>query len=80
LRAPTEVEFKEWLQHPVTIALMKCLDANRDQLRRQWEAGSFSDYAKDGTILTNVANMGTCKGYAFVMELEYSQLEIEDGE
>lgn len=72
-----EEEFADWLQHPVTQALREVLAHRREQLRRQWEGGSFTDYSKDGTILTNVGNMGTCRGYAFVEELEYEILETE---
>ena len=79
MRAPTEEEFKEWLQHPATQTLMKVLGARREELRRQWEGGSFTDYAKDTTALVNVGNVGTCKGYAFVMELTYEDLELDDG-
>ncbi len=78
MRAPTEEEFKEWLQHPATQTLMKVLGARREELRRQWEGGSFTDYAKDTTALVNVGNVGTCKGYAFVMELTYEDLELND--
>lgn len=77
----SEGEFKEWLQHPVTRAMRELLEQKRDQLRRQWESGAFSDYEKDAVVLTNVANLGTCKGFAFVQELEYDDFltEIDDG-
>lgn len=79
-RAITENEFNEWLQHPATKALMEVLAAKREDLRQQWEGGSFTDYEKDSTVLVNVGNLGTCKGYAFVMELTYEQYisEIDD--
>ena len=73
----SETEFNEWLQHPVTLAVKAVLEEKRDVLRRQWEAGSFTDYEKDGTVITNVANMGTCKGYAYVQELDWEELETE---
>ena len=79
----SEKEFNEWLQHPVTLAVRDLLEKKRDTLRRQWEGGSFTDYARDTTVLVNVANMGTCKGYAFVAELEFQDIltEVEsDGE
>lgn len=77
-----EEMFNDWKRHPMTQALIAVLEAKRDILRRQWEAGSFTDYAKDGTVLVNVGNMGTCKGYAFVAELTYDDYvsEIDDGE
>lgn len=81
MRAVTEQEFNEWREHPMTRALMQVLEAKRDQLRRQWEGGSFTDYDKDGTVLVNVGNMGTCKGYAFVTEFTYESYltELDDG-
>lgn len=80
-RALTEEEFNEWKLHPGTQALMELLAAKRDELRQLWEGGSFTDYAKDTTVLVNVGNLGTCKGYAYVTDLTYELYitEIEDG-
>ena len=81
-RALTEQEFGEWLQHPGTIALKEILEKKREELRQRWEGGSFTDYEKDGTVLVNVGNMGTCKGYAFVTDFNYEAYvtELEDAE
>ena len=81
-RALTEEEFNEWKLHPGTQALMALLEARREALRRQWEAGAFTDYEKDAVALVNVGNLGTCKGYAFVTELTYEDYigELDDGE
>ena len=81
-RAVTEKEFKEWLEHPVTIAIKKVLEAKRDLLRRQWESGHFTDYDMSSMALVNVGNIGTCRGYAFVQELDYEgyTTEIDDEE
>tara|TARA_R110000868_G_scaffold295632_4_gene555957 strand:- start:311 stop:547 length:237 start_codon:yes stop_codon:yes gene_type:complete len=73
----TEEDFNAWLGNSVTKVVMKVLDAKREELRQQWEGGSFTDYASDTTALVNVGNLGTCKGYAFVQELTYEQLEGE---
>ena len=73
-RAPTEEEFLGWLLDPVTECIMGVLAAKREELRQQWEGGSFTDYASDTTALVNVGNLGTCKGYAFIQELTYDQL------
>ena len=73
----TEEEFLAWLQHPVTKEVRNVLLAKREQLRQEWEGGSFGDYSKDLTILLNVGNLGTCRGYAFVTDLTYEQLELE---
>ena len=77
----SENEFKDWLQHPVTRALRELLEKKRDNMRREWEAGAYSDYEKDAVVLTNVANLGTCKGYAFVQDLSYDDFmtESDDG-
>ena len=82
MRALTEEEFNEWKLHPATKAIMQILAAKREELRQQWEGGSFTDYTKETTVLVNVGNLGTCKGYAFVMDLTYEGYitEIDDGE
>jgi hypothetical protein len=72
-----EEEFQEWLAHPVTKEVKQILAAKRQELRMMWESGSFTDYEKEGTILTNVANLGICRGYAFVEELNYPQYLLE---
>lgn len=69
----TEEEFNAWLQHPGTIALREILHAKREELRQNWEGGSFGSYDKDETVLVNVGNLGTCKGYAFVTDFTYEQ-------
>ena len=69
--------FDAWLQDPMTQELMKLLETKREELRQQWEGGTFTDYEKDGTILVNVGNLGTCKGYAFVSEMTYDKLATE---
>ena len=67
----SEQEFLEWKSHPVTRAVMEILESRREALRRAWEGGSFADYAADTTALVNVGNIGTCKGYAFITDLDY---------
>lgn len=73
----SENEFKEWLQHPVTQAVKELLEAKRETLRQQWEGGSFTDYSIEATVLTNVGNMGTCRGYAFLAGLEFEDFLTE---
>lgn len=80
-RGMTEEEFKEWLAHPGTRSVLEVLAAKREELRQAWEGGSFTDYESGGTVLVNVGNLGTCKGYAFMQELTYEQYLGElDGE
>lgn len=77
----SEQEFNDWLQHPVTKAVKELLEAKREELRQQWEGGAFTDWDASTMALTNVGNIGTCRGYAFVMDLNYEQYssEIDDG-
>lgn len=75
--ALTEADFFDWQAHPVTKFLLATLEAKRELLRRQWEAGSFTDYEKEGTVLVNVGNMGTCKGYAFTCDFDHEQYLTE---
>lgn len=81
-RAVTEEEFLDWKRHPVTQALMLVLAAKRERMRQDWEGGSFTDWDAPAMALTNVGNIGTCRGYAYVQELDYEQYltEIDDGE
>ncbi len=80
MRSVSQQEFDEWLEHPVTQCVREVLAAKRETLRQQWEGGSFTDYEKDAMILVNVGNLGTCKGYAFVTDLTFEQLELEQAE
>jgi hypothetical protein len=76
----TEQEFNEWRQHPVTRAIMEILDRKREIIRQNWEGGSYTDWDSSMMSLINVGNIGECKGYAYVQELDYEQYiaEIED--
>ena len=80
MRAVTEQEFEEWKSHPVTRAVMEILSNRREQLRQDWEGGAFTDYDVSAMALVNVGNIGTCKGYSFVQDLDYEQYigEIDD--
>ena len=77
MRAVTEEEFLDWKRHPVTLALMAVLEAKREAMRQDWEGGSFSDWETPAMALTNVGNIGTCRGYAFVQDLDYEQYLTE---
>jgi len=80
MRAMTEAEFMEWKSHPGTQAVMEILSRKREEMRQAWEGGSFSDYDERAMALTNVGNIGTCKGYAFVQDLDYEAYlgELDD--
>lgn len=80
VRSPTESEYKEWIFSPVTQYLMQVLRAKREQMRQDWEGGSFTDYEKEAVVLVNVGNIGLCRGYSYVTDLTYESLiaETED--
>ena len=82
MRIPTKEEFDAWRSDPVTEFVVALLHKKREELRQAWEGGSFTDYDKGTTALVNVGNLGTCKGYAFVTDLTYEDIETEtdDGE
>lgn len=75
-----EEEFNDWLQHPMTRELMRVLEAKREELRQGWEGGSFTDWEPEAMALTNVGNIGTCRGFAYVQEFDYETylMEIEN--
>ncbi len=77
MAALTKEEFEAWQRDPVTKEIVRLLHAKREELRQEWEGGSFTDYDKGTTALVNVGNLGTCKGYAFVTDLTY---EIYEGQ
>ena len=81
LPAITEEEFLAWKRLPPTQALIAILQAKRENLRQRWESGAFTDYETEATVLVNVGNLGTCKGYAFVTDFTYDDYltEIDDG-
>ncbi len=77
MNLPSEEQFNNWKLDPCTQFVLKVLEAKREELRQQWEGGSFTDYSQETTVLVNVGNLGTCKGYAFLSELTYEQLQSE---
>lgn len=82
MTTPTEEQFNNWLRDPCTQFIIGVIQAKREELRQDWEGGSFTDYSQETTVLVNVGNLGTCKGYAFVTDLTYEQLlgEAADNE
>ena len=75
-----EEEFNEWKAHPMTKELMRVLEMKREALRQAWEGGSFTDWQLPSMALANVGNIGECKGYSFVQDLDYEQylMELEE--
>lgn len=79
-RLPTEEEFNEWLLHPVTVAVRRVLDGKREESRRAWEGGSYSDWNDHAHAVINAGAIGECRGYAFTAEMTYETFlgEIDD--
>ena len=81
-RLPTEAEFNGWKADPVTQSVVALFHKKREEMRQQWEGGAFTDWTKEGTVLTNQMNIGTCRGYAFFTDLSYDDFltETDDAE
>lgn len=76
-RALTEEEFNGWWAQDATKELIRILHKKREELRQLWEGGSFGAYSKDETVLMNVGNLGTCRGFAFITDLTYENYVME---
>lgn len=78
----SENEFKEWLEHPVTIEVRKVLASKRADLRNQWEMCDPTEFADTQFSLGNAANIGWCRGLAFAEtithEVYVTELELGD--
>lgn len=72
--------FADWLQHPVTELVRKALDARRQGRKDDWETDNIPAATSDEWLLKNAANIGECKAYKFLCELDYDTLrgELED--
>ena len=67
----SESEFKEWLEHPVTIEVRKVLAAKRADLRNQWELSDPTAFEDAQFALGNAANIGWCRGLAFAETIDH---------
>ena len=56
---------------------MRILALKREELRQDWEGGSFTDWEPESMALTNVGNIGMCRGFAYVQEFDYEQYLTE---
>lgn len=78
----SEVEFKEWLEHPVTIEVRKVLAAKRADLRNEWEMSDPTAFSDTQFTLGNAANVGWCRGLAFAETINHevyiTELELGD--
>lgn len=73
----TEIEFKEWLEHPVTKAHKALLGAKRQALKDSWEAGVFTGETAEETGAKSLAAMSESKAYALVNEINFEDFLTE---
>lgn len=74
MQLPTEAEFKEWLEHPVTIAFRAALKQRADDYAKGWEGGSFTDASGDATIQLNSKAIGNVQALRAVLEMGYDDI------
>jgi hypothetical protein len=77
MKLPTEQEWKEWQQHPATLALRKVLGNWQSNLKEQWAAGVFTDQSQFATAISNAKAIGNCEVIGRLIDFEYEQLEGE---
>ena len=77
---PTEQEWNEWLQHPVTQAFRRCLQVERERLHNVWEAGQFSGETSDETAALNIMAAAEARLLGDMQQMDYSDLIHKLGE
>ena len=80
-RLPTEQEWKDWMEHPATLAQRKWLSQYREVLKETWASGAYSDQAQFGTAIANAKAIGMCQILEDLQNLQYDQVigELSDG-
>ena len=71
---PTEMEFKEWLQHPVTVQFRKALRMKAEDYVAGWEAGSYTGATADETFQLNSLHLGHVRALRAALVMEYDDL------
>ena len=74
-RLPTEQEFKEWMEHPVSVAVRRMLRLWRQDLLEQWAAGQFQAPSPQETAVANAQAIGIVRTYEQIEELDYATFE-----
>lgn len=69
-----ENEFKEWLEHPVTKAVKVHLANRRKRMMEDWAECTPQQFANQEFTLDNAANIGLCRGYKNVIDLEFDEI------
>ena len=72
---PTETEYQEWLQHPVTQAFRLFLLQYQDSLRHQWIVGQCLEDTCEKTALLNAKAAGSYIAIQDLIELDYQNFE-----
>lgn len=71
---PSEEDWNEWMQHPVT-KLLRAWAAERQQaLKDLWATGGFSASFEMEMLVKNAAATGACSAYAEVQELDFTDI------
>jgi len=81
MRIITEPEFKEWLTHPVTIAVRDMLAKKREDIKELLVMGRFT-HENPGATAQDTANaIGECSGLQFAATFNFEEYEseIDDG-
>lgn len=81
-RLPTEEEWNQWQEHPVTQALLGVLALWKESVKEQWAAGSFTDMSQFGTAILNAKAIGAVQMIDQIINIEYDRIagELSDGE
>ncbi len=72
--APSDQDWSEWLQNPCTKALREWANKERETLKEQWAAGSFSASFDIEMAVRNAGATGACSVYTFIEELDFNQI------
>lgn len=75
----SEEAFKEWLEHPATLALKQWLRVKRETEKENWADGDFVLPDPIATAIRQAAVIGQCKLCAELLALEYEQLVEDEG-
>ena len=71
---PTETEFLEWLQNPVTQRFREILRDRKESLKESWAGGAFTDLSQYGTAILNAKAIGNCEMLDLMINVEYEEL------
>ena len=71
---PNELEFKEWLQHPVTVQFRRALHMKADDYVTGWETGAYTGATADETVQLNSLHLGHVKALRAILTMEYDDL------